>query len=333
MTRRSDNGVATAPVVLIAFNRPETTRQTLDRIREAAPSQLFLVVNGPREGNPDDPAKCRAVREELEAIDWPCEVHRRYNDVNRGIDANIELGLDWVFEQVDEAIVLEDDCVANKDFFRFCSTLLEHYKDGDDVWHITGRAPGLPPEALGGASYCFTAYAGVTGWATWRRAWQRHRQYFPRQHDGSPAAPLPPVDLKASRLLTRAGRRYFADIARDHHGSAFAWDAYWCLSIVREHGLAVFPTANMVVHIGWGAEATNTKKPVPQPGHESLGWPLSHPSELEVNAGLQRLAEQITVSHVGRTARFVARRLPQGRVRQLVRAVAGTWRDRKLPQN
>jgi hypothetical protein len=144
-------------------------------------------------------------------------------------------------------------------------------------------------------------------------------------------APLPPVDLKASRLVTRAGRRYFADVARDPDGTAFAWDAYWCLSIIRERGLAAVPAANMVLHIGFGADATHTQREVPQLGLESLDWPLSHPPELEVNAELQRLCEQVAASHVGRTARFMARHLPQGRVRNVVRAVVSRWRDRKLP--
>jgi hypothetical protein len=316
---------------MIVFNRPETTRRTLESIRKAAPSQLFVLSNGPRPDHPEDPAKVAAVREEFDAVDWPCQVHRRYWDVNRGADANIELGLDWVFDHVDAAIVLEDDCVGNADFFRFCSKLLEHYRDTDDVWQIAGRGSGLPPEAFGETSYCFTAFYAITGWATWRRAWQRHRRYFPRQHDDSPVAPTQPVDLRSSRLLTQAGRRYFADVARDPNGGAFAWDAYWCLSMIRDRGLAAVPAANLVVNIGFGADATNTKNPVPQPAHESLAWPLNHPPQLEVNAGLQRLSEKVIASHVGRMARFVARHLPQGRLREFLRAVVSTWRDRKLP--
>jgi hypothetical protein len=317
---------------VIAFNRPDVTRRTLERIREAAPSQLFLTANGPRPGNPEDPAKCSAVRRIFdEEIDWPCEVHRLYHEVNCGADGNIELGLDWVFEHVEQAIVLEDDCLANADFFRFCSTLLEHYRDTDEVWHISGRAAGFPPETFGGASYCFTAYWAVTGWATWRRAWQRHRQYFPRRHDGSPMAPLPPVDLSASRLLTRAGRRYFADAARDYNARGFSWDAYWWLSVLRERGLVAVPIANLVLHEGFGADATHTQNEVPQLGLESLDWPLSHPPKLEVNADIERLAEKVTASHVGRAARFVARHLPQGRVRAVLRAAVSAWRDRKLP--
>lgn len=331
MSAPPGSAVETAPVVVIAFNRPDVTRRTLDRIREAAPSQLFLAANGPRPGNPDDPAKCAAVRKELQAIDWPCQVHRRYTEVNIGADGNIELGLDWVFDHVEEAIVLEDDCIANTDFFRFCSTLLKHYRDTEEVWAVSGRAPGLPREAFDRNSYCFTAYWSVTGWATWRRAWQRHRQYFPRRHDGATIPPPGGVDLSNSRLLTPAGRRYFADVARGEVGSSFSWDAYWWLSLVRERGLVAIPTANLVVHEGFGADATHTQNEVPQLGHESLDWPLSHPSRLTVNADIERLAEQVTASHVGRMARFVARHLPQGRLRELLRAAVSTWRDRKLP--
>jgi hypothetical protein len=101
--------------------------------------------------------------------------------------------------------------------------------------------------------------------------------------------------------------------------------------VLRARGLVALPAANLVVNIGFGADATHTQKPLPQLGHESLEWPLSHPAELEVNADIQRLSEKVTASHVGRAARFVARHLPQGRLRELLRAAVSMWRDRKLP--
>ena len=69
-----------APVVLIAFNRPEQTKRTLECIRQAAPEDLFLIVDAPRDNRPDDAEGCAAVRTVLENIDWPCRVHRRYAD-------------------------------------------------------------------------------------------------------------------------------------------------------------------------------------------------------------------------------------------------------------
>ena len=43
-----------APVLLITFNRPDTTRKVFDAIRKAKPSKLYIFNDGPREGNDED---------------------------------------------------------------------------------------------------------------------------------------------------------------------------------------------------------------------------------------------------------------------------------------
>lgn len=308
------------------------TRRTLQAIREAAPSELFLIANGPREGVQEDIPKCAAVREELEKIDWPCTVHRRYIEVNCGVDANFELGLDWVFEHTDRAMILEDDCVPNLDCFRFFDELLERYADNEEVWQITARAPSLPAEAFGGASYAFGAFGPIWGWATWRRAWTAHRRRFPRTHDG-PASLPDASGLHSSRLLTAKGERFFRDLASAPVDRGFSWDGYWTLSTVCERGLVAYPRSNLVVNVGFGEESTNTRTAVAQREHEPLHWPLVHPDPIELNRDVELLIERMTVAYQGRLARFVASRLAAGPVRDAVRAVVGIWRDRRFPVN
>ena len=40
-------------------------------------------------------------------------------------------GFSWVFEKEEQAIILEDDCIPNLDFFRYCDEMLEKYKDDE----------------------------------------------------------------------------------------------------------------------------------------------------------------------------------------------------------
>jgi hypothetical protein len=313
--------IPTAPVVLIAFNRPAVVRRTFERIREAAPSELLLIADGPRPGNEDDVANCAAVREELESIDWPCNVRRRYSDVNLGLEPNIVGGLDWVFDEFEEAIIVEDDCLPNADFFRFCSELLQRYQTADDVWMIAGRAPPVPAEVFDGASYAFTAVGPIWGWATWRRAWKSHRDGIAREAR---------VELSASNLRTAAARRYFTDVERDRDGKGFSWDSRWSLSQIRGRGLAVMPKANLIEQIGFGADATNSATPIPQLDLEPMQWPLSHPAELEVNPEIEQLLERVLTAHHGRIARFVSRALGDGRLKRVVRSAVGALRNRQL---
>jgi len=126
-------------IAYIIFNRPRHTRETFQAIRDARPARLFIIADGPRPSHPTDAERCRAVREIVADIDWPCEVQRNYADQNLGLKRRVSSGLDWVFSQVESAIILEDDCLPHPDFFPFCQDLLERYKDDERVWTITGN--------------------------------------------------------------------------------------------------------------------------------------------------------------------------------------------------
>jgi hypothetical protein len=95
------------PVAFFLFNRPETTARVFSQIRRAAPSRLFLVADGPREDRPADAEQCAAARRMVDRIDWPCRVHTNFVPYNMGCTQRMATGINWVFEQVDEAIILQ----------------------------------------------------------------------------------------------------------------------------------------------------------------------------------------------------------------------------------
>src|SRR4028118_433764 len=159
------------PVVLIIFNRPAQTEKVFEVIRQAKPPKLLVIADGSRAERPGEAEKCAAARAVIDRVDWDCEVFKNYSDVNLGCDPRISSGLNWVFETVEEAIILEDDCVPHPTFFRYCEELLERYRHDARVMNISGQ------NVLFGRhrteySYYFSRYTLCWGWASWRRAWQ-----------------------------------------------------------------------------------------------------------------------------------------------------------------
>src|SRR5688572_21572530 len=114
------------PVVLLIFNRPHLTEKVFARVAAVQPAKLFVVADGPR--FPEEVEACRKSRAVIDRIDWDCDVQANYADTNLGCRGRIVSGLNWAFSQVDEAIVLEDDCLPQICFFRFCQTLLDMYR-------------------------------------------------------------------------------------------------------------------------------------------------------------------------------------------------------------
>ena len=126
------------PIAYIVFNRPRHTERSFAILRKQQPSQLFIISDGPRIEHPTDAERCAEVRAIVERVDWPCEVYRHYAESNLGCKQRVSSGLDWVFAQVERAIILEDDCLPHPDFFEFCENLLDRYANDSRVWVISG---------------------------------------------------------------------------------------------------------------------------------------------------------------------------------------------------
>ncbi|MDO7867859.1 hypothetical protein [Nocardioides jiangxiensis] len=314
----------TPPVVLISFSRPDKTAATLDRIRSAKPSQLFLLCDGPREGREDDAVGTAAVRSVLEDIDWPCEVHRKYWEHNVGVDQNVELGLDWVFDQVDRAVILEDDCFPDLSFFDYADVMLDHFEDDERVAYIGGNSMFVPQRFFDGRSYGFSHYASIWGWATWARAWKQHRAVFPRTWQaGGPEGEVAGVPVRlhphdASRFVTAGGRAYFQEVMDSRDVRQFNWDSHLWATMGALGTYAATPAVNMVENVGFGADATTTNSTRTMPKAMPAPDPVVH-ADVALSVEVAREIEGVIVRANGRLARTLRRLIPQGRARTVVR--------------
>jgi len=116
-------------VAFIIFKRPEETQRVFAEIRKVKPPKLLVVADGPRPDRPGEDLQCAAARAIIDQVDWECEIFRNYADSNLGCRDHVSSGLDWVFDTVEEAIIIEDDCLPDPTFFRFAEELLERYRD------------------------------------------------------------------------------------------------------------------------------------------------------------------------------------------------------------
>lgn len=236
-------GLKTA-VAFMVFNRPDTTEQVFAAIRNAQPETLLLVADGPRSDRPGEAAECSAVRAIVERIDWPCRVLKNYSDVNLGCKGRVSSGLDWVFSEVEEAIILEDDCLPHPDFFSFCETLLELYRHDERIMMI-GGTNYLGERLKMPESYVFSRYFPVWGWASWRRAWQRYdlsMGNWPRFREE-----------KQLRGFYADGymRRFLTSMFDDaFSGRINTWDSQWFFTCLSNNGLSIIPQRNMISNIG-----------------------------------------------------------------------------------
>jgi hypothetical protein len=161
------------PVLFLVFNRPGTTRQVFEAIRAAKPRQLFVAADGPRADKEGESELCQTVRNIATQIDWACELKTLFRDTNLGCGRAPAEAITWFFENVEQGIILEDDCLPSKSFFGFCEQLLMKFAKEKKIFLISGMNP-LVEYSNSSCSYIFSEYGGTWGWATWKRAWDNY---------------------------------------------------------------------------------------------------------------------------------------------------------------
>jgi hypothetical protein len=281
------------PVVLIVFNRPEPTLRVFEAIAKARPSRLLIIADGPRPDRPEESDLCAEVRQIVARIDWPCKVDTNFAAENMGCRRRVISGLNWVFSLVNEAIILEDDCLPDQSFFQYCSELLERYRDNEKIGMIAGfNFEGSFPHSC---SYYFSPLAPIWGWATWRRSWQQYDE----EMNGWPEA-------KQNGMLRRLfpnGRviayweRMF-DRMVDGIGPN-TWDYQWVYTSWTRNWLNIVPATNLIQNIGFGHDATHTIKsdPLAAIPADRIRFPLHHPSTIVPSqARTMKLQKQVYVS-------------------------------------
>lgn len=242
------------PLLLLAWRRPHTLRLVIDAIRLVAPTRLYVACDGPNADRPGEAEKVAATRAVIEhEIDWPCQIERLYSDVNQGCRLGVSRAITWFFEQVEEGIILEDDCVPHPDFFPYCATLLERYRHDTRVWCISGNNFQNGPWR-GDGSYYFSRIPLIWGWATWRRCWQHY-------------------DATLSQWPALRGSGHLAmifedPVERDYWSAIWqrlydeeqpdTWDYQWGFACIANGGLSAEPNRNLVSNVGFGEDATHT---------------------------------------------------------------------------
>ncbi len=152
------------PVLFIIFNRPETEKRVFEQIRKIKPKYLFVAADGPRKNRSDDAENCEAARKVVdENVDWPCEVKKLYRNENLGCKLAVSGAIDWFFSNVEMGIILEDDCLPDLSFFKYCEELLNKYLGDNNVMMVSGFNY-LGQFCFSRNSYIYSNIGSIWGW-------------------------------------------------------------------------------------------------------------------------------------------------------------------------
>lgn len=277
------------PILLITFNRPEHTRRVLTEILKQEPLSLYVCQDGAREGNENDRIKCQEVRDVIKeltsayAVAHPnFSLFTLYSSLNLGCGPGPQAGITWFFKNVEQGIIMEDDCLPHPDFFGYCEELLNKYKDDERVQFINSTLYHDRWKCEG--SYGFSHYMVTGAWAAWRSTWQG----FDLDLLNLNAWSFRKQVLRLTKNRAEANWWYFKvkEIQKDKSKKSY-WDYQMQIHLFRNSALTIHPKVNLISNIGFDAEGTHTTFNDGR-GDKSVFpiLPLTHPTNSNVDTDM-----------------------------------------------
>lgn len=241
------------PILFVIFNRLDTTKRVFESIRYAKPKQLFIGADGPRSDKSGEAEKCAEIRAlVLDSVDWECEVQTLFREENLGSGPAVSGAINWFFTQVNEGIILEDDCLPNNSFFEYASYALHHYEKDENIMHVSGcnHQCGIK---RGNASYYFSKIPATWGWATWKRAWEKYSHTF---FDDSNCVIKNVLERNFSD--NNDVNYFLSEIQSTKNEVVSAWDYQWFYTLLKNNAICVTPQYNLITNLGFNSEGTHT---------------------------------------------------------------------------
>jgi hypothetical protein len=239
------------PILIIGYTRPELISKQVDLLRKLKPRKIYFYIDGPR--NKKEADLMLRTQLEFEKIDWDSTITKKINLNRSGAASSITNAISWAFSFETNLIILEDDVLPCLEFFEFC----EYYLNQDLISHQVGIISGhqVNFQNFGTTlSSQLSIYPRIHGWATQRKIWigfdyKRKMSSKEFMYLTMKISNLNPVFF--IYLCYVYGRIFIKKLD--------TWDYQFLYYLKLNNFNCIVPTANLIVNLGYGEHATNTK--------------------------------------------------------------------------
>ena len=262
------------PILFIIFRRKDIALQSFERIKQVKPSKLYIACDGARENVKGEAELVKATQESiLQQIDWECNVRTLFQKENLGCGKGVYTAINWFFENEEEGIIIEDDCVLQSSFFPFAEELLNKYRNDERIGMI--GAPNYISGVNIPDSYGFSRYKATWGWATWRRVWKNMDLNMDWKN-----TPYYESIINNNGYNGKDKNYWRYRIKAIENNYVSAWDWQWFFTLSAYNQLSIYPRIGLISNIGFGKDATHTTagaKQLQSKAEGQLVFPLQHP--------------------------------------------------------
>ncbi len=228
--------------IIFTWHRSEHTAKVLEALaqNDLRPQRLYIFQDGMNEKtNAEEWEKVNSL---IKQVNF-CETHVQVSGINKGCAKSIVTGINYVLEECDAVIILEDDCVPNRQFMRFMVSALETYKSVEKVYSISGYTDGVKLSREQNYDAFFSGRSCSWGWGTWKDKWAIYEENYNIINEIK-------KDKKAYERLQVWGIDLEEMLMGNISGKCNAWDVFWSLNIIKRGGYCLSPYEPLIHNIG-----------------------------------------------------------------------------------
>jgi hypothetical protein len=170
-----------APILILAFRRPEELKRLLSIVRDEVDQKLYLFCDGiPLDSDV-------RVKSEIEEVHEIVRTEAKHNPLTNILISEIHLGcyrgvysgVSWFFQNEDKGIILEDDLILNVDILPIIWQYLEKFERDLKIGSISlyrSREYGTSDNLSN--LLTLSPFPSSWGWASWKSRWLRFEHHF-----------------------------------------------------------------------------------------------------------------------------------------------------------
>lgn len=243
-----------APIIVFAFNRLKPLKATIASIlmnTEAAESDLFVFVDGPREHKKGEKEKIIEVQDYVKTITGFKSICYFFSEKNKGLGPSIIAGVTDIIKQYGRVVVFEDDLILSSNCLAFMNQGLNKYEKEEKVFSVCGynNKVNVPNDYLSDSYFCVRSSSW--GWATWLDRWNSvdwELNDWQRYED------------QKTEFNRWGGSDCFGMLKGWKEGRNKSWAIRFCFAQFLQNKLSLFPIVSKINNNGFDGDGTNCKK-------------------------------------------------------------------------
>lgn len=241
-----------APLVLFVYNRPEHTRRTVESLLKntlAGNSELIIFSDGAK--NDKDLQKVKTVRDYIKTIKGFDRIEIVLRERNFGLANSVISGVNEIFKQNDQVIVMEDDIVTLPSFLTFMNKALMFYQDDKSIYSISGYPYPIKIPRTYNEDVFISYRASSWGWGTWKERWEKVDWEV---KDFSAFI----SDKKVQNLFDRGGQDLTPMLKAQMKGKIDSWAIRWSYAHFKNNAFCLYPIVPLCKNIGTDKSGTHS---------------------------------------------------------------------------